>query len=349
MRRFAGFAVVIAAFVAAGATGAGAGHIVRVQAPERREVIVPAGQFVMGIEEDEVAELDQECRLAFELHEPTQFPLPNGTHTSFCEMYTRELEEMVDKIQLDDATTVERRVYLSAFAIDRDEVTVADYRKCIATGACELDPLIAGDERYIVDAWPLVNVTWDEAQTYCRWRGGRLPTEAEWEHAARGDDDRRWPWGSTDRPADFNHGMARVPAMRELDRLAWAGIPLQFLGDTDASDGTALIAPPGTYPWGEGPYGTRDQAGNVAEWTADALGGATSTAMMTNDLALGYRDLPSINPMREGRPGDPRVVRGGSWRQPAFLARANVRDPYNALYVPDGRFTHIGFRCARSL
>jgi|HubBroStandDraft_6_1064221.scaffolds.fasta_scaffold199251_1 sulfatase modifying factor 1 len=335
-------AVLLVAAVAVG--DAGAGHVVRVEAPPRREVVVPAGEFVMGLDESEVVELEQDCRMSFELHQPTQFPLPNGTPTTFCEMYARELEEMVDKIQLDDDSVVDRKVYLSAYAIDRDEVSVADYRACVAAGACELDPLIAGDDRYIRDAWPLVDVTWDESQRYCRWRGGRLPTEAEWERAARGDDRRRWPWGDADRPGDFNHGMARVPAMRELDRVA-IGVPLQFLGDADPSDGTPLIAPPGSYAWGEGPFGTRDQAGNVAEWTADALGiGPTNT-----DLGSGYAGLPSVNPRRDGRASEPRVVRGGSWRQPAFLARSNVRDPYNILYVPDGRFTHIGFRCARSL
>ena len=345
MRRTAALALVLA--LAPGGAGAGAGHVVRVEAPPRREVVVPAGEFVMGIEEDDIPELEQDCRLAFEQHNTVVFPLPNNSHATFCELYGRELEEMVDRIQVDDSTAIDRKVYLSAYAIDRDEVTVADYRACIAAGACELDPLITGDLRYVADAWPLVNVTWFEAQDFCRWRGGRLPTEAEWERAARGDDGRRWPWGNADRPDDFNHGRERTSVMRELDR-GTNGFPFAFLGDPDASDGTVIIAPPGAYPWGEGPYGTRDQAGNVAEWTADAFGLGPVGASAELD-GLGYRDLPSINPVREGKPGDPRVVRGGSWRQPAFLARANVRDPYNAVYVPDGRFTHIGFRCARSL
>jgi len=334
----------LALLVLVAASDAGAGHVVRVEAPPSREVVVPAGEFVMGIDESDVDELAQNCRNAFERHQPSAFPVGNGMQTTtFCDMYKHELDGMIDKIQLDDDTVVDRKVYLSSFAIDRDEVSVADYRKCIAGGACELDPLIAGDERYIRDDWPLVNVTWEEAQSYCRWRGGRLPTEAEWERAARGDDRRTWPWGDAERSNDFNHGMARVSAMRELDR--GGGIPLQFLGDADPSDGTALIAPVGRYPWSEGPYGTRDQAGNVAEWTADALGGNAQNG----ELGSGYDGLSSVNPRRDGRSTDPRVVRGGSWRQPAFLARANVRDPYNILYAPDARYTHIGFRCARSL
>lgn len=305
---------------------------------------------VMGISSrsDDVAELKQLCETSFAQRELREFPLPgqNGT-TSFCQLYGRQLDAMTDRTTSADGSEHDRIVHLSAFAIDRLETSVSDYRACVAASACPLDPLVAGDERYISDAWPIVNVTWYEAQSYCHWRGGRLPTEAEWERAARGSDRRRWPWGNRDHNADFNHGDARTAAMRELDRLAWIGIPVSFLGDPDNSDGSALIAPPGSYAWGEGPYGTRDQAGNVAEWTADSFGGL-SPSLGVNEHSFGYNELPSINPRRDGGATDPKVVRGGSWRQPAFLGRTNVRDPFNMLYVPNGRFSHIGFRCARS-
>jgi formylglycine-generating enzyme required for sulfatase activity len=151
-----------------------------------------------------------------------------------------------------------------------------------------------------------------------------------------------------ERPEDFNHGQPRTQVLRELDR---ANNILLLLGDPDAVDGHALIAPPGSYPWGQGPFGTRDQAGNVAEWTADARGATEQT--------LGYTNLPGcsdhegetlcINPVREGNDRDTRVVRGGSWRQPTFIGRSNVRDPYGVIYDPSRRFSHVGFRCARSL
>lgn len=329
------------------------GKVVRVEAAGSREVYVPAGAFWMGVTEDDIEVVGEQCGRYFEPDEV----LPLGTRAiGLCNAYKDELDKMR-----------QRQVFLSAFAIDRHEVTVADYRECITAGMCNLDPLIAGDDRYISDEWPLVNVTWFEAQEYCRWRGGRLPTEAEWERAARGadvghdadqaDQDRaanlHWPWcfetkTCVERPKDFNHGQPRAQAMRDIDR---SGSPLHLLGDPDDVDGYALLAPPGKYPWGQGPYGTRDQAGNVAEWVADARG--------TSDALAGYAALPGcteleddircINPKREGPDRDVRVVRGGSWRQPSFIARANVRDPFGPIYEPRRRFSHVGFRCARTI
>ncbi|HUJ57832.1 MAG TPA: SUMF1/EgtB/PvdO family nonheme iron enzyme [Kofleriaceae bacterium] len=311
------------------------GRVVRVEQPPRRQVIVPAGTFVMGVSPDDADRAAEQCKLYFEPREQViTFQTPAGQTVTMCDRYREELDVMAP-----------REVTLSAYAIDRDEVSVADYRTCVAAGACALDALIDGDERYIRDDWAMVNVTWFEAQDYCQWRGGRLPTEAEWEHAARGDDGREWPWGDVERPLDFNHGQPRAQAMRDIDRTP-APILIELWGDPDDRDGATLIAPPGSYAWGEGPYGTRDQAGNVAEWTADARGTSAST--------LGFTELPTVNPRRDGKDTDARVVRGGSWRQPEFLAHTNLRDPFSLdpadpIYLPHRRFSHVGFRCARSL
>lgn len=339
------------------------GKVVRIAQDPKREVFVPGGPFWMGVSEDDVDVVVNQCELFFEPNEQVQI-IQGARSTPFCGGYREELTAMG-----------QRKVTLGAYAIDRTEVGVAEYRSCVTAGVCSLDPLIAGDERYIRDEWPLVNVSWFEAQEYCRWRGGRLPTEAEWERAARGADasetsnafdlgDRAraaelvWPWCEemlrdsakrcVERTEDFNHGQPRTQVLRELDRTQNI---LLLLGDPDEVDGYALIAPPGQYPWGQGPFGTRDQAGNVAEWTADARG--------VTELTIGYTNLPGctnhddevlcINPVREGNDRDTRVVRGGSWRQPTFLARSNIRDPYGVIYDPRRRFSHVGFRCARPL
>jgi formylglycine-generating enzyme required for sulfatase activity len=324
-------AAVLALALAAGPSAAGerTGRFVRVEAPKRIEVFVPAGRFTMGVDADTASAASAQCEVVFS-------PMVTGytggnppARVNFCADYSDELAAMQP-----------REVYLDAYAIDRLEATAADYRRCVAAGGCKLDPLVAGDERYIRDEWPMVNVTWDEAQDYCRWRGARLPTEAEWERAARGTDpSATWPWGDLEQPKDFNHGQPRAPALREIERQP-TPVPYQFFGDPDDSDGASLLVPPGTYVWGESPAGTRDQAGNAAEWTADTW--------QRDDKVRGYAGLSTANPLRDGQPHEPRIVRGGSWRQPPFVAKSNLRDPFNAMYDPDRRFSHIGFRCARS-
>ena len=303
------------------------GRVVRVEKPPAREVFVPAGVFEMGVDEETAGYALQQCQLLFPSLTGTT---ASGQQIDFCADYNTELTHMAP-----------REVFVEAFAIDRDEVSVASYRSCVAAGECGLDALVAGDERYIHGDWPMVNVTWEEAGTFCRWRGGRLPTEAEWERAARGDSTTAtWPWGELEQPKDFNHGQPRALVLRDLDQ-GRAMSPTKFFGDPDDSDGAMILAPPGSYPWGDGPFGTRDQAGNVAEWTADAF--------VFDDRKKGYDDLPTVNPRRDGTMLSPRVVRGGSWRQPTFLAKSNLRDPFNGEYAPQMRFSHIGFRCARSL
>jgi formylglycine-generating enzyme required for sulfatase activity len=321
----------LAALVGAAAASDGPrGKAVRIEKPPRREVVIPAGSFMQGVDEEQLGSAKDQCELTyFPPNTRTQIRTPSGI-TDFCTEYVAELSEMES-----------RQVLLDAYAIDRDEVSVTDYRRCVDAGACPLDALVAGDERYIASDWPMVNVTWEDAQTYCRWRGGRLPTEAEWERAALGDvPGHDWPWGELLQPKDFNHGQARSVAIREIER-GLSGLPIKFFGDPDASDGTMLMARPGTYPWGESPWGTRDQAGNVAEWTADAY--------FHDSEHRGYKGLPAVNPLREGPVGAERVIRGGSWRQPPFLAKGNLRDPFNAYLQSNARYSHVGFRCARTI
>jgi formylglycine-generating enzyme len=298
------------------------GRVVRIEKPRQREVFVPAGSFLMGVDEHGAGAARDQCKIMF----PSMVGQTiTGRLVDFCADYFSDLTRMAP-----------RTVYVDAFAIDRDEVTVDEYRQCVAAGSCPLDALIAGDERYIRGEWPMVNATWEEANLFCRWRGGRLPTEAEWERAARGDDPAAsWPWGELDQPNDFNHGQPRAEAMREVERTF---SPLKFFGDPDDSDRTSILAPPGSYPWGQGPYGTRDQAGNVSEWTADVF-----------VPQKGYDELPAVNPRRDLPGPRPRVVRGGSWRQPWFFAKSNLRDPFNDVYDQAQRFSHIGFRCARTV
>jgi formylglycine-generating enzyme len=145
-----------------------------------------------------------------------------------------------------------RRERVAGFWLSRAEVTVAEYERCVARGRCSGAGFDEGSARFRRADLPVTMVTFDDAQRYCAFRGGRLPTEAEFERAARGAARRTYPWGRTFHFRVANHGRLGVD-------------------QTDASDGYTELAPVGSFPDGATPEGILDLAGNVAEWTADAF------------------------------------------------------------------------------
>jgi formylglycine-generating enzyme required for sulfatase activity len=204
-------------------------------------------------------------------------------------------------------------VHLSSYWIDRFEVSVAEYERCVAAGRCEPRPASEATRRFDRADYPVSRVSWNDAVAYCSFRGGRLPTEAEFERAARGVSDRRYPWGSLFNVWASNHG-----------RFGW--------DVTDATDGYAELAPVGSYPAGATPEGIYDLAGNVAEWVGDRY-------------APTYESAGGNDPRGPGVGGSNlRVVRGGSYAQ----ARFRVRGAARAFAEPGERRSTLGFRCARS-
>jgi formylglycine-generating enzyme required for sulfatase activity len=131
-------------------------------------------------------------------------------------------------------------VHLDAFWIDETEVTNAQYRQCVEAGGCD-EPDCWDNNDYNAPDQPVVCVTWDDARAYAAWVGGRLPTEAEWEKAARGTDGRIYPWGDS------------APDCEKANHAGCTGRPGAV----------------GSYPAGASPYGGLDVAGNVWEWVAD--------------------------------------------------------------------------------
>lgn len=214
-------------------------------------------------------------------------------------------------------------VYLSAYWIDQVEVTNGMYNLCVQAGNCRPPAQIRSDNREAYfgisefNDYPVVLVTWYDADTYCQWAGRRLPTEAEWERAARGDDKRNFPWGD-ELPNQYNSNS------------------LNIVGDTTRV---------GSYAEGASPFGVLDMAGNVAEWVADRY---------RPDY---YRRSPFENPTGPSEDevlNTLRVIRGGSFQDDWIRLRSSNRN-FQPGPDPSARLTDkadgyhsvmVGFRCA---
>jgi formylglycine-generating enzyme required for sulfatase activity len=242
------------------------------------------------------------------------------------------------------------KVTLDTFCIDITEVTVAAYRGCTGIGECKRpEPMPdypksegTSDAQHLInksklaeqcnfgsegrDQHPINCVSWAAADNYCRIQKKRLPTEAEWEFAARGSDGRRFPWG--DQPGDMTFMNA---CGKECN--AWeekAGLkPSATMFDGD--DGWSGTAPVGSYPNGKTRFGTVDVVGNVWEWTADWF--------------EVYKPGEAVNP-KGAKAGERKAIRGGgynggqvTWLDPAFR--------YHQLAT--ATTPAIGFRCAADL
>ncbi len=210
-------------------------------------------------------------------------------------------------------------VTLSPFGIDRTEVSVGAYQRCVARGACSPAAFEAGDARFARPELPVTHVRWQDAVAYCEFAGGRLPTEAEWEYAARGVEGRAFPWGRDWASRRANHGSLAYPP-----------------SDTsDASDGFIGLAPVESFLDGATPTGIVNLSGNVSEWVQDLL------ELQTLDpRAFGYPKTPVRNP--RGADTGEHIVRGGSYRTPSFFLRAAMRGVVIGRRYSDD----VGFRCA---
>ena len=196
-------------------------------------------------------------------------------------------EFIMGSTDFEDAQPV-RKVKVSAFQMARTEVTREHYERFMkATGARE--PYHWKSDLFVRPNSPVIGVTYDDALAYCRWAGGRLPTEAEWEYAARGTDGRRYPWG--DEEPDKN--------------LAVYHLDVGFGGTMPVAQKIA----------GASPFGILDVAGNAYEWCADWYSPAY------------YATAPKEDP--KGPPtGKLRVIRGGAWISLPDACRCAARQSF---------------------
>jgi formylglycine-generating enzyme required for sulfatase activity len=233
-----------------------------------------------------------------------------------------------------------KQIVLDAFEIDRFETTNVQYQRFVqATG--EKPPPYWTGEAFPPgqEDYPVVGVSWEQANRYCRWAGRRLPTEAEWEKACRGTDGRLYPWGDS-----WEAGRANVDPLSgsflagEMSQggprwiRAWS-----LLQATPAASGERGLRPVGSYLQGASPYGILDLAGNASEWVADRY------------TFTDYSGLPTLNPSAGGSLGN-HALRGSAWYDPTGSpawqedqSRCAARNSSHTAFD-----LRVGFRCAWS-
>lgn len=239
-----------------------------------------------------------------------QATIPSGTFMMGCSVNDKDCEN--DEINA--------KVFIKAFSIDKTEVTVAQYKQCVAIGQCK-KPLDNQRNQYCNygakdrSNHPVNCIDWQDALNYCQSQGKRLPYEAEWEKAARGKTTSRYPWGrtATCQHAILDDGITKGSAANELDGCG-----------EDRTWPVATKAP--------NAYGLYDMHGNVGEWTMNWY----AKNAVKQFYVHGQLDKPET--------GRQKIIRGGSWDEIALNLRSsfrNVKPPKQ-----DGSiYGSIGFRC----
>jgi formylglycine-generating enzyme required for sulfatase activity len=256
-----------------------------------------------------------------------------GTSDAHIDRWPKERpEDRREWLKIEQPLKLEQpqcRVNLPGYWIGRTEVTNAQYLRFVqATGHRAPDHWKGAQIPPRLENSPVVFVDWQDAHAYCKWAGGRLPSELEWEKAARGTDGRIFPWGNQwDAKRCRNFELITGKTYPSPD--AWGVAMRQWLRSHDpVREGPTAV---GSYSAGASPYGCMDMAGNVWEWCADWFDGGAYEGYAKGDLT-------------PPRSGTHRVLRGGSWYEvlPHYFRCAN-----RYWNIPRPRNYLFGFRCAR--
>ena len=265
------------------------------------QILVPAGEFLMGSTKNDVNAREEEY----------------SQHTVFVNNFYIDQTEITNRMF---ALFVQATHYRTTaeLAGQGNVVPMDKEGQPPVSGADWLHPRGPGTNQEGQNV-PVVQVSWNDANAYCLWVGGRLPTEAEWEKAARGENGGIYPWGN-------------APLTGSQANTADSTLGSSFWSDTSVSDGFRFLAPVGSFPAGKSPYGLLDMAGNAWEWVSDWYDpGYFSTA-----------DAVSNNPQGPGS-GTQKVFKGGSFTN----GRKNVRSARRGYNDPNVPLDAYGFRCVR--
>ncbi len=214
----------------------------------------------------------------------------------------------------------EHKVWLPAYAIDTFEVTMGRYSRFLDATGHEAPPLWDYEAAGKVPERPAVGMTWEGAHAYCKWAGKRLPTEAEWEKAARGTDGRRYPWGH----------MQPFVDIANYNRGVWVSYEITLVDVHTGIKGMSIRH--GLKEGGRSPYGLYHMSGNVAEWVADWY-----------DREY-YGKSPEKQPKGPAE-GEKRAIRGGSWSDTPVAIRTTSR----VSAEPGYQDQTLGVRCAMDI
>ncbi len=211
----------------------------------------------------------------------------------------------------------EHSISLDPYLIDQYEVSMQLYRKFLVEAQHDSPSTWDDEAATVVGDRPAVGMGWADAAAYCAWAGKRLPTEAEWEKAARGTDGRRYPWGH----------MQPFVDIANYNRGVWVSEAITLVDVAGGVEGMSVRH--GLKEGGRSPYGLHHMAGNAAEWVADWY-----------DREY-FANSPDKNPPGPST-GDKRVIRGGSWADLPVALRVSARMSAE----PEYQDRTIGFRCA---
>jgi len=262
------------------------------------QVFVPAGKFIMG---SDAYDSYMSAPVSLDAFWIDQTEVTNVMFAKFISAANYR-------------TDAENKGYGYVYQISSDDTVKT-------SGANWQHPHGPGSDLKGLEQYPVVQVSWNDATAYCQWAGRRLPTEAEWEKAARGTDGRLYPWGNQEWAGNLANLMDR-----------------QLNPAYTVDDGHAGIAPVGSYPDGASPYGALDMIGNVAEWAADWYAYPYPQSDQTTTV---------VNPQGPTT-GESRVMRGGAWGsnddndgEKRLASHRNWNLPYLSA-------DEAGFRCASS-